>query len=132
MALSWRGWVTKWCLDEWLIITHDPWVLEAIKGVKIEWDNLPEQNGEPEPYRMSDKKRKIIGEEILLLLEKGVLEKCQDSEGQFISNVYLKPKPNRKLRMILDLSILKGDLTYQHFKMERLQTALDLLNPGWT
>lgn len=32
--------------------------------------------------------------------------------------------------MILDLSNLKGDLRYQHFKMESLQTAIDLMTPG--
>lgn len=42
---------------------------------------------EPEPYRMSGNKRKLIGQEIQTLLKKGVLEKCFDSEGQFISNV---------------------------------------------
>lgn len=59
-----------------------------------------------------------------------MLERCQEAEGQFISNVFLKPKPNAKYHMILDPSILKGDLSYPHFKMENLQTALDLMTPG--
>lgn len=79
---------------------------------------------------MSGNKRKLIGQEIQALLKKGVLEKCSDSEGQFISNVFIKLKPSGKYRMILDLSVLKGDLTYQHFKMENLQTAIDLMSPG--
>lgn len=98
--------------------------------MKIEWDLLPKQTSEPEPYRMSGEKRNIISSEIQNLLAKGVLERCQETEGQFISNVFLKPKPNGKYRMILDLSILKGDLSYQHFKMTNLQTALDLMTPG--
>lgn len=32
--------------------------------------------------------------------------------------------------LILDLSILKGDLSYQHFKRESLQAAMDLLSSG--
>lgn len=129
MVVSLQG-GTKFCVNEWLQITHDPWVLRLVKGVKIEWEQLPVQLAEPEPYRMSGEKWRIIGEEIQLLLNKGVLEKCEDSEGQFISNVFLKPKPNGKFRMILDLSVIKGDLTYQHFKMEHLQTAIDLMTPG--
>lgn len=79
---------------------------------------------------MSAQKRLVIGEEVNSLLLKGVLEKCSDSEGQYVSNVFLKPKPNGKYLMILDLSKFKGDLTYKHFKMESLQTAVDLMTPG--
>lgn len=32
--------------------------------------------------------------------------------------------------MILDLSDIKADLTYQHFKMESLQTAMDIMQEG--
>lgn len=71
----------------------------------------PVQIAEPEPYRMSEKKRRILGEEIQGMVDKGVLEKCQDSEGQYISNVFLKLKPSGKFPMILDLSVLKGDLS---------------------
>lgn len=40
------------------------------------------------------------------------------------------PKPNGKVRVIIDLSDLKMDLEYQHFKMENLQTAIDLCGTG--
>lgn len=32
--------------------------------------------------------------------------------------------------MILDLSDIKTDLTYKHFKMESLQTAMDIMQKG--
>lgn len=67
---------TKGCLLEWLKITHDPWILEAIRGVKIEWENLPSQSSDPAPYFMSGEKRRVLGEEIARLLSRGVLEKC--------------------------------------------------------
>lgn len=81
-------------------------------------------------YKMSAKKRQIIGEEIATLLRKGVLEHCVETEEQLISNVFLKAKPNGKYRMILDLSRLKEDLVYKHFKMESLQTGADLMTRG--
>lgn len=91
---------TKLHVKKWLGISHDAWVVNAIKGVKIEWERIPHQLAEPEPYRMSGQKKEIIGGEIKSLLKKGVLEECQDSEGQFISNVFWKPKPNGKFQMI--------------------------------
>lgn len=42
---------------------------------------------------------------------------------QWISNIFLHPKPNGKFRMILDLTELNKNINYEHFKM-----ALDLLN----
>lgn len=118
------------CLNQWLKITHDPWVLEVIKGIKIEFLEVPHQEAEPEPYRMSAERVKFIDQEIISLEKKGVLEPCVDSEGQYISNIFLKPKPNGKFRMILDLSALKGEMIYQHFKMNSLQTVMDLISPG--
>lgn len=94
---------TRWRVKQWLNITHDPWVLEAIKGVKVEFLEVPEQIEEPEPYRMSVGKQDYIDREIELLLGKGILESCEECRGQFVSNVFLKPKPNGKFQMILYL-----------------------------
>lgn len=75
-------------------------------------------------------KQKFLDGEILRLLELRVLEKCHPEEGQYLSNIFLKPKPNGKFCMILDLSNIKPDLTYKHFKMENLQTAMDIMQKG--
>ena len=53
-----------------------------------------------------------------------------DTEGEFISNVFLRPKPNGEFRMILDLTLLNLDVEYKHFKMFSLTTAKDLVVKG--
>lgn len=55
---------TKWQVKEWLKITHNPWVISAIKGVKIEFNEVPVQMSEPEPYRMSGEKQAFVDLEI--------------------------------------------------------------------
>lgn len=73
---------------------------------------------------------KFLDGEIPRLLLLKVLEKCEAIEGQYISNIFLKPKPNGKFRMTLDLSDIKPDLTFKHFKMKSLQTAMDIMQVG--
>lgn len=72
----------------------------------------------------------FLNNEIDRLLKLSVLERCEHVEGQYVSNIFLKPKANGKFRMILDLSDIKADLTYNHFKMESLQTAMDTMQRG--
>lgn len=68
---------------------------------------------------------------LVSLLEKQVIQQCEDQEGQVVSNVFLRPKPNNKFRLILDLNQFNKDyVEYQHFKMNNLKMALDLVTPG--
>lgn len=56
---------------------------------------------------------------------------CSEEQGQYISNIFLRPKPNNRVRMILDLNFFNDEfITYQHFKMHSLQTAIDLVTLG--
>lgn len=65
--------------------------------------------------------------EVNKLLKQGVINKAVHSEGQFVSNIFLRPKPNGSHRVILDLTLLNKLVTYTHFKMFSLKNALDLV-----
>ena len=108
-------------------MTHDPWVLDVVKGLKIPFVENPIQIKEPFPYRLSQQEKVAADLEIDKLLQKQVLEIVQDSEGQVISNIFLRPKKDGNFRMILDLTWVNKHVEYQHFKMCSLQTAKDLL-----
>ena len=51
-------------------------------------------------------------------------------KGQFVSNIFTKYKPDGTLRIIIDLTQLNREVVYQHFKMENLNTVINLLSQG--
>lgn len=63
------------------------------------------------------------------LIDKGVVRQTTHCSGEFISNVFLRPKPSGEFRLILDLTRLNKHVEYQHFKMFSLKTACDLVLP---
>ena len=64
------------------------------------------------------------------LLQKGVIRKAIPRAGLFISSVFIRPKKDAFFQMILNLKQLNAFITYHHFKMETLQSALTLVKPG--
>lgn len=102
-----------------------------MKGLKIPVTDIPKQDIEPIPFNLSKKQSQLLSEVIGKLLEQGVVEFSVEQPGQVISNVFLRPKPNNKYRLILDLSEFNTEyVEYQHFKMTNLKMALDLVRPG--
>lgn len=68
-----------------------------------------------------------ISEQINLLLKKGAINRYETSEGEFISPIFLRPKPDGSNRLILNLKSLNENIRIDHFKFEDLRTAKDLL-----
>ena len=74
--------------NNWCKISRDPIFLELIKGVHLEFSDIPYQNHIPRPYKFSDLETKLINEEIISLESRGIIEKVEPSEGQIISNIF--------------------------------------------
>ena len=121
---------TKFHLTEWEKITSDPLVLQNVKGVKLSFDSFPHQASVPRQYKFNDLHSEVIEKEIQDLLQKGVIVQVQDPTDCFISNIFLRPKPGDKFRMIIDLSDLNEHVSKNHFKMDHLEVATHLLFPG--
>ena len=121
---------TKPHLDKWSEITSDPIILENIQGFRLEFDSTPKQNKIPRQYQFNTKHSDVIDLEISTLLEKDVIKEVFDISNHFISNIFLRPKPEGKFRMIIDLSDLNENVTKHHFKMDHLETATDMMFPG--
>ena len=116
-------------VHNWLKLTGDPWVVSTVLGADVPLWGVPIQSRIPFPYRLASWERPILGDEVLKLWRKGVIEETFPEEGQFISNVFLRPKQNGEFRMILDLTEFNKWVPYEHFKMTSLQTAIQMLRP---
>ena len=68
--------------------------------------------------------------EIERLLSMGVIVKSEPEQGQFLSNVFLRPKKNGSFRLILNLRELNKNVTYRHFKMDTLDNCINLMSPN--
>ena len=114
-------------IQSWSKLTSDAWVLNCGQGYEISFLLKPIQHRIPIPLKLTSNEITFVDSEIKLLLEKGVLEKVNPVQGQWLSNIFLRPKRNGKFRMILDLTSLNKLIEYRHFKMFNLITALELL-----
>ena len=116
-------------VSNWQDITHDPVVLSNVTGVKLIFDKNPVQENIPRQYKFHSYLSQIVENEIQQLLLKDVVDEIYDIEDCFVSNIFLRQKPNGDYRMIIDLSDLNKFVTYQPFKMDHLEAARDLLFP---
>lgn len=113
--------------QQWEEITKDEEILRLVDGVSIDFSEIPSQERPAPEIRFSDEETHAIDVEIQELLEKGVIVHCQHSEGEFVSAIFVRPKKDNKLRMILNLKNLNKSVEYHHFKMETFRNALALV-----
>jgi hypothetical protein len=79
---------------------------------------------------MSKIETEFIDRHISKLLSKGAVEQCSPCQGQYISNVFLRPKKDGSYRMILNLKELNEYVVYHKFKMETLESIIKLVRPN--
>ena len=60
-------------------------------------------------------------------LQKGFLDEIDPSYGQYVSTILLRKKKNGSYRLILNRKGLNESVEYQHFKMESLTCAIQLM-----
>lgn len=115
-------------LRNWERLTSDPFILGYVKGVTLDFLSWPSQNHAPRPYRLNVEQSKFVDKELDTLIEKEIIETVPDTSGHYISNIFLRPKPNGSFRMIIDLSLLNNDIEKRHFKMQHLEVAINLMS----
>lgn len=72
------------CFEQWQDITNDKEILKIVQGVDIDFTELPFQQTPQQQLAFSSEQTKAIDEEIEKFLEKGVIEKCEHSDHEFI------------------------------------------------
>ena len=118
-------------LVQWKGLTSDPIILQYVAGVKIEFkgDILPQQSAR-RPSLFNAKERTIVHSEIDKLITKGVIVPSSPEIGDFISTIFLRPKKDGTHRTILNLKQFNEFVEYHHFKMDTLETAINMIKPG--
>ena len=85
----------------WQELISDPEILNTVKGLNIEFIRNPWQGRAP------DKKKHLVWRKVKLLV-KGVIIPTTHGPGEFISTIFLRPKPDGTHRMILNLKKVNG------------------------
>ena len=118
-------------LAQWKGLTSDPIILQYVAGVKIEFkgDILPQQSAR-RPSLFNAKERTIVHSEIDKLITKGVIVPSSPEIGDFVSTIFLRPKKDGTHRTILNLKQFNEFVEYHHFKMDTLETAINMIKPG--
>ena len=114
---------------QWSKLTNDERILDIVQHCHIEFDSTepPTQNGTPRGGAFSKRDAQAINTEIAKLKAKGVIEETSHCIGEYISPIFLRPKKDGTFRLILNLKDLNQSVTYHHFKMESLMSAVRLM-----
>ena len=117
-------------MHSWCEITNDLTIIQFVKGVFLEFT----QNCEPtqisaRPSIFNSKEQLIVHEEINKLLQNGVIKESHNKHGEFISPIFLRPKPDGSYRTILNLKTFNEFVEYHHFKMDTLESAIRIIKP---
>ena len=110
--------------QNWAKITDDKWVLSLVrKGYRIPFLEGPILS--PNPIFFQQPLSQQLEEEVASLLSKGAVEEIIPECPGYYSRIFLVPKKNGKLRLIIDLSVLNHFIYTQTFKMETQRKVKD-------
>lgn len=116
---------------QWQALTSDPEILQMILGQPIEFTRTPYQRVVPKEKKILDlDKQHVIDTEIAELLAKGVITPSSHEKGEYISPIFTRAKKDGSFRVILNLKRLNIHVQYHHFKMDSLNTVLQMVKPG--
>ena len=116
-------------INGWRSLTSDERILSIVMGCQLEFDEPPCQTKAPRVTNLSAKEAQIASAEVQKLLDKGVITKATHDVDEFISTIFTRPKRDRSHRLILNLKKLNEHIVYHHFKMDSLQSAVQLMKP---
>ena len=80
-------------------------------------------------YAKGSEKAVVLHDMIIDLLQKDVIEKVPVGSPCFFNVVFLRPKPNGKWRLIIDVSRLNQFLVVKKFRMDTVQLMRDAVEP---
>ena len=117
------------CIQQWQAVTSDQWVLQVVRGYKLELTSTPTQSSQPLTV-VTKANQSLVGEEVQKLLDKGAIKMTSPCPTQYVSRIFVVPKKDGSFRPVINLKPLNRFIVAAHFKMEGLAMLRDLLRPG--
>ena len=112
----------------WEAFTSDSEVLSTASGLPVEFETTPHLP--QRPNRFAKAEQQIINQGIEKLMRKVVIKKPTHEEGEIISPIFLRNKPDGTFRLILNLKEANKHIDSIHFKMETINSILKLVRPN--
>ena len=72
----------------------------------------------------------ITDVDIAKFLQKGIIKLSASEPGEVISPIFITPKKDGSSKVMFNLKGLNEFVSYHHFKMDNLETAIKLSRPG--
>uniref|UniRef100_A0A0N5BR41 Reverse transcriptase domain-containing protein n=1 Tax=Strongyloides papillosus TaxID=174720 RepID=A0A0N5BR41_STREA len=115
----------------WAEITSDPYILSIIKeGVQLGFITSPTAQTSPITYSLRDEDKIALDKLIVSLRERQIIEEVEQSSLKWCNPIFNVPRKNGLPRLIVDLSPLNSFLNIEHFKLEDISSAIDLVFKG--
>lgn len=116
----------------WKTITKDKEILSYVNGVAVNFQGEPPtQSVSQREFNFSQEERLKIREEIKVFIKKGIIREIKSNSHQndiqFVTNIFLRMKPDGSFRTILNLKEFNKIVSKIHFKMETLRSTLTLI-----
>ena len=108
-------------------LANDPNILSIISGDKIEFIDATRIQHKARSPKYSDEEIHLIKDKTDKLLTKGIVKETCHEEKEFVSPIFISHKSNGGIRLILNLKQLNKNIEYHHFKMDSINTILNLI-----
>ena len=121
----------KYFLKSWGKLTRDSSILGITQGFQIPFKRKPSHKSKSLCEIGISKDQKIlVNQEILDMLKKGAISKCQPHSNQFVNTLLLIGKRDRGNQSEINFKKLNKLIPYQHLKMEDLHYLRYMLQQG--
>ena len=116
-------------LSNWKLLSSDPEVLQMVSGCRIELDCMNFQcPGVLGKQTYFVKETHELDEVIEEFVNANIVIQVPPKEKFYVSPIFTVPKKDGSVRMILNLKRFNEYVTYKHFKMDTVNSAIDLMS----
>ena len=118
-------------IKNWRKLTSDPVILDLVQGIKLDFKEPPVQDKLPHEIKFSPEETILVQQELDRFVQMGILSESDIEPGDFVSNLFIRKKKDPgKIRILANLKKLNSYVRHIHFKMDTLESVLNMVRPG--